>query len=707
MIKGLILAIVVISISITSVTTFEEAYAIEYKLYGDPDGIFSINYPEKWSIKKGIDSANGYVVQFQDTYERDSFDKNYLQVLFLEDIFYDQFTDSEVMKDMVEYEEDVCYSATYDVDKFICYNFSKISETKISSNPDIFQIEYTYIKEYEELEDSIKLHGITTDIVIGNDVWELKSETRLSSRSNSNIQSDISTLKIAMNSFDLLQTKYNNVIYTDLPSIEYRYAFENFLDDYEDSFFREVIQDHAIKKIQNANPWLSFRETSYDDAEIIISWIKDFGGGTMGQTHSSIGSVEIGIGDSSCGYYNYYATSTLGDIAAHELLHGIGFEHINDQKSIMYPYLSANYFTFHNLDLGEWVYQFIPICSDKRITDLDIYVEAVEQGEKFDVFYVKSSQDAERYANGENFNKYNNCYQENTTYFNKYCTGLSTSGGLVIGTEDIYDGINSITVSIFDSKPNELDFDLSKSPDIEYVLRENANYEKDLKNFSRAIAIYSKILEQNPNDTFALNHLGTVYHEMGNLSKALELYEKTLRLNPIDEYALNNIGTINMEQGNNEKALNYFERALKINPDNVNALKNERELKAIIDSSKGGGCLIATATFDSELAPQVQKLREIRDSKLLQTESGSQFMEAFNQFYYSFSPIIADYERENPVFKEIVKAGITPMLSTLSLMDYADTESEVLGIGISLIILNGIMYVGLPVFGIMIAKKKF
>ena len=121
----------------------------------------------------------------------------------------------------------------------------------------------------------------------------------------------------------------------------------------------------------------------------------------------------------------------------------------------------------------------------------------------------------------------------------------------------------------------------------------------------------------------------------------------------------------------------------------------------------GGGCLIATAAFDSELAPQVQKLREIRDSKLLYTESGTQFMESFNSFYYSFSPIIADYERENPVFKEMVKIGITPMISTLSLMDYADTESEVLGIGISLIILNAMMYVGLPVFGIMIAKKRF
>ena len=122
-------------------------------------------------------------------------------------------------------------------------------------------------------------------------------------------------------------------------------------------------------------------------------------------------------------------------------------------------------------------------------------------------------------------------------------------------------------------------------------------------------------------------------------------------------------------------------------------------------SSKGGGCLIATATYGSELAPQVQQLREIRDSKLLNTESGTNFMNTFNDVYYSFSPIIADYERENPYFKEIVKVAITPMLSTLSLMDYAESESEVLGIGIGVILLNLGMYVGVPVFAIMRIRK--
>ena len=50
-------------------------------------------------------------------------------------------------------------------------------------------------------------------------------------------------------------------------------------------------------------------------------------------------------------------------------------------------------------------------------------------------------------------------------------------------------------------------------------------------------------------------------------------------------------------------------------------------------SEEGGGCLIATAAYGSEMAPQVQFLREIRDNKVLNTESGSSFMTGFNQFY--------------------------------------------------------------------------
>ena len=112
------------------------------------------------------------------------------------------------------------------------------------------------------------------------------------------------------------------------------------------------------------------------------------------------------------------------------------------------------------------------------------------------------------------------------------------------------------------------------------------------------------------------------------------------------------------------------------------------------DKKKGGGCLIATAAFGSEMAPQVQFLREIRDNTVLQTESGTSFMTGFNQFYYSFSPVVADYERENPAFKEAVKIAITPMLTSLAILNYVDidSEEEMLGYGIGIILLNIGMY---------------
>ena len=118
-------------------------------------------------------------------------------------------------------------------------------------------------------------------------------------------------------------------------------------------------------------------------------------------------------------------------------------------------------------------------------------------------------------------------------------------------------------------------------------------------------------------------------------------------------------------------------------------------------TEEGGGCLIATAAYGSELSPQVQMLREIRDNQLMNTEAGKSFMSGFNEMYYSFSPYIADYERENPMFKEIVKVGLTPMLSSLAIMENADSESEVLGLGLSVIALNLGMYLGVPAFGII------
>jgi len=117
-----------------------------------------------------------------------------------------------------------------------------------------------------------------------------------------------------------------------------------------------------------------------------------------------------------------------------------------------------------------------------------------------------------------------------------------------------------------------------------------------------------------------------------------------------------------------------------------------------ITGENGGGCLIATAAYGSELAPQVQMLRELRDNTVLSTTTGASFMTGFNTLYYSFSPTISDWERQNPMFQEAVRVTITPLISTLSILNYVDVDSdaEMLGYGIGIIMLNVGMYFVAP-----------
>ena len=111
-----------------------------------------------------------------------------------------------------------------------------------------------------------------------------------------------------------------------------------------------------------------------------------------------------------------------------------------------------------------------------------------------------------------------------------------------------------------------------------------------------------------------------------------------------------------------------------------------------------GGCLIATATYGTELAPAVQALREYRDGTLLATGHGSAFMSAFSAVYYAFSPHVADLEREHPAVRHAVAALAAPMLHALPVAALADPESnlEVAAYGAAALAAIAGMYVAAP-----------
>ena len=128
----------------------------------------------------------------------------------------------------------------------------------------------------------------------------------------------------------------------------------------------------------------------------------------------------------------------------------------------------------------------------------------------------------------------------------------------------------------------------------------------------------------------------------------------------------------------------------------------------LIQQDNRSGCLVATAAYGSEFAPQVQALREVRDGTLYSTEAGASFMSGFNEIYYAFSPAVADLEREHPLFKEAVRLALSPMLASLGIMSLAEpgSEQQVLGYGLAVIALNLGMYVGVPAGAVAAARRR-
>ena len=210
------------------------------------------------------------------------------------------------------------------------------------------------------------------------------------------------------------------------------------------------------------------------------------------------------------------------------------------------------------------------------------------------------------------------------------------------------------------------------------------------------------------------------------LNKKPPLFKKLFAAGSVEEEALQIFMAKKKAQDMREELRNVIQagvsynqvesqiRSINLDLDRAEAAVNSGSAQSTpsvtqTSGSEGGGCLIATAAYGSEMAPQVQFLREIRDGKVMTTESGTTFMTGFNQFYYSFSPAVADYERENPIFKETVKVALTPMLTSLTLLNYVDvdTEEQMLGWGISLILLNIGMYFVAPAAAIVAIKRRF
>lgn len=125
-------------------------------------------------------------------------------------------------------------------------------------------------------------------------------------------------------------------------------------------------------------------------------------------------------------------------------------------------------------------------------------------------------------------------------------------------------------------------------------------------------------------------------------------------------------------------------------------------------------CLIATATYGSEIAPQVQFLRNFRDQQITTTFAGSNFMQVFNAWYYSFSPAVAQYESSHAPVRAVAKVVLYPLIGVLQLASLTYTvaasqpEFAALVAGLAASSLIGLVYLAIPMVPVFwLSRNRF
>ena len=463
------------------------------------------------------------------------------------------------------------------------------------------------------------------------------------------------------NTFSLLSNKFVSFSYERTQNTFYIYVED--LPSYAD-YASNVVSD-ATEYWKDGNPELNFyKANSEQNSDLRIQWVKDFGVEHVG---FAVGSflIEVGLGDSNCKEdWQPYSADHVSYIMKHEIGHVLGLEHTSDANNIMYPIVQKTEWGLveQEFSLTESYSQFVSFCSMKDVTAFRYSVEVEDPTYGFDVYVVPSVSSSSDWSVGEPFQYYSDeeCFGENYRSYNGNCQGVRNGAGLmVIMPDKLTEKLTEITIQ-YEEIPlivsREQSISLKYPPEPEIIIPEIIPIQPQQNSLK-------ELLDNRPKTEIIICVTGTV------LKNGICVLDKC------------GIGT---------------------------TLKNGFCVPDPKIQSKGGGCLIATATFGSELSSQVQQLRELRDNKLLQTESGSSFMTSFNELYYSFSPTIADLERQSPIFKEVVKLTITPLILSLSILNYVDmdSEAEVLGYGIGLIALNVGMYFVAPVGIIVLVRKS-
>ncbi|WP_420399729.1 tetratricopeptide repeat protein [Flagellimonas sp.] len=196
------------------------------------------------------------------------------------------------------------------------------------------------------------------------------------------------------------------------------------------------------------------------------------------------------------------------------------------------------------------------------------------------------------------------------------------------------------------------------------ALNQQAMNAYNQKDYSLAITLFGKYLEQLPNDPLGNYNLATAYHAQRAFDASIEYYEKALKLDPGYADAANALGNAFRDKGDFKKAASAYEKALEINSSHAATHKDMGFLFFKQDEFKKA---IAHYLKASELLPDAHDIHNQLGFCYFKlygfTKSASHFQKA------------ADLDPSNPTYKDNLNAALAEKEKHGDELDMSDKPS--------------------------------
>ena len=118
---------------------------------------------------------------------------------------------------------------------------------------------------------------------------------------------------------------------------------------------------------------------------------------------------------------------------------------------------------------------------------------------------------------------------------------------------------------------------------------------RQMGSLDEAISCFQDVVEENPDDVLAFNHLGAIYALKKKHDKAISAYQKGLKVDPNHPVILLNLAKSYEAIGEKQKALSFYEAALRSKPGWLEAIDGYSDLLLKSDKVKEADNVVSNA----------------------------------------------------------------------------------------------------------------